>query len=201
MKTKLIILGIFILMLFVILLQRDKINHKNKDIKTYQNNTNELLKQVSEQTKTIVLTPKEIRKLPYVDSILKLNDVLNEDLKSLHSIKYDYKSIKTSKTDTIYKPIFRIDTVFWDNFEQKYNLTWYFDHGCFQNIVRYDPNNNIATDSLVGEINIERITYLDRPKNWFWRLKWRKSKWATETKVISNCPELNIKENASIEVR
>lgn len=197
MKTKLIVLGIILALLGVIYFLFGALKTSKKETEIYKKNTYELRKSKTEIANTLILTSKELKKLyPKIDSFAKVNNILTKDLKEIHSIKYQIGSSKTSKTDTIRKDKF----IYLETPLNDYQLTWYFDHGCFQSFVNYDPNTQQAIDTLFGEIEINRTISMIRPKFWFWKLKWNKSKWETETKVVSNCPELNIKENTVIKV-
>ena len=202
MKLKLILIGIILLLLLGGYILFGMYSKERTERKNYQQNTYELLKDTTEKAAIIQVNKKEFRKLfGKHDSVLKENNILKKDVKQLHAIKYKIGSIKTVKTDTIWADTSKNDNQNIMTPQKDYLMAWYFDHGCFQNLVTYDPSINQATDSLIGEIQINRIVSIVRPNLWFWRLKWRKSKWATETKVISNCPELKIKENTVIEVR
>lgn len=67
-------------------------------------------------------------------------------------------------------------------------------HPCIDNFVSYNPATGVFSDSLVVECDMQIFVARETPELWFWKLKWRKSKWPLSTRVETHCG-WEIKEN------
>lgn len=204
MRTHLSYLAIIAAFLFFGWTGYKTLNKKKAEIDRLESNVSALIADTTEKAAKLVLTKSELAQVSQkaYDKVKSIEDKQGGKVREIHVIKYLPSSVVH---DTLFLPdtstLRKIRAV-----EAEYNwcyqpMVWEFNHGCVTNVVTYDPFNSGITDSLFGEVSIDRYVLAQKPR-WivFKPRMWNSRNWPTSVRVENNCG-LEIKENTIFEVK
>lgn len=192
MRTHLAYLAIIAAFLFFGWAGYKTLNKKKAEIYRLESNVSALIADTTEKAAKLVLTKSELAQVSQkaYDKVKRIEDKQGGKVREIHVIKYLPSSVVH-------------DTVFIENGLCCERQVWEFNHGCVTNVVTYDPMNMGITDSLFGEVSIDRYVLAQKPS--FWRRLhdfsfFRPAKWPASVRVENNCG-LQIKENTIFEFK
>lgn len=191
MKSLGISLAINVILALVLFAGWKTLEKKQREIYRLSDNVSALVADTTEKAILFQLSKKELDKISPTTSD-RVNDIEKAQggkVKEIHTIKYLPSSVVH-------------DTVFIENGLCCERQVWEFIHGCVTNVVTYDPLNLGITDSLFGEITVDRYVIAEKPSFWK-RLHdfsfFSPAKWPTSVRVENNCG-LQIKENTIFDI-
>lgn len=192
MRTHLAYICIIAALLFFGWLGWKTLQKNRAEITRLNGNVFALVQDTSEKAAKLIVSRDELEMVSKEkDSVVKAYEKKTGGrVREIHTVDYIAASVVH---DTLF-----VDTVA-DDFCLK-PMVWEFPHGCVTNIVTYDPLNNGITDSLFGEIRIDRYLLAEKPRWIIFKPRyWKKENWPTSVRVENNCG-LQIKENTIFEV-
>lgn len=190
MRTHLSYITIIAALLFFFWTGYKTLNKKKAEIDRLESNVSALIADTTERTAKLVLTKPELAQVSpkAYDKVKSIEDKQGGKVREIHVVKYLPSSVVH-------------DTVFIESGMCCEVQVWEFPHGCVTNVVTYDPMNMGITDSLFGEITIDRYVIAEKPR-WivFKPRMWNSKNWPTSVRVENNCG-LQIKENTIFEIQ
>lgn len=191
MKTHIIYITLILLMfggLFATLKwgnhHRDESNRKGQNIEALRADSTTLANR-------IVVTEKELKAyFPVIDSLQKAYGKREKvKVREVHTVTLHHNSVVH---DTV---------VAYQLCPDLGPQEFYFPHGCLTSIVTYDPFYGTASDSLFGEITINRYLVSEKPRWLIFKPRyWNSKNWPQSVRIEQNCG-FEIKENTIIEIK
>lgn len=158
-------------------------------------NVRALQQDTSEMTAEITVSAKEFQKTfsKQADSLKGMGYSIKR-LKEYHALKLGFR------IDTVLKSVH--DTVFQviPGAKEINSYQWGFSEGCLNAEFFFADTSDMARVIIGGEIHVDIVTAVTRPRGWFWKLKWNPKKWPVETRVTSPC-NIILKENIKFEIK
>lgn len=193
MRTHLSYITVIAALLFFFWMGYKTLQKKKEQIDTLQGNISALIADTTEKASVLKLAKSELAQVSpkAYDKVKSIEDKQGGKVREIHVIKYlpssvvhDTVFIAQENVDWCCKP-----------------MVWEFNHGCVTNVVTYDPFNLGITDSLFGEVSIDRYVLAQKPR-WivFKPRMWNSRNWPTSVRVENNCG-LEIKENTIFEFK
>lgn len=193
MRTHLSYITVIAALLFFFWTGYKTLQKKKEQIDTLQGNISALIADTTEKAAVLSLQKSELAQVSpkAYDKVKSIEDKQGGKVREIHVIKYlpssvvhDTVFIAPDNVDWCYKP-----------------MVWEFNHGCVTNVVTYDPFNSGITDSLFGEVSIDRYVLAQKPR-WivFKPRMWNSRNWPTSVRVENNCG-IEIKENTIFEIQ
>lgn len=161
---------VFIIFLIIMAFALYTLKKKQKaELNRLNNNVSELIKEPSSNSQNI--DTKDIGEfISYtMDSILKANSIKVKNVERIHEI-HSY----STHIDTSYVQFSRDTT-------HTLNMT----QGCVT-LHQIFRNDSVLTE-ITNNTRIGIVDYREKPKNWFWKFKWDRSKWPVNTKIYNMC--------------
>ncbi len=143
-----------------------------------EQNTQALFRKASEITQRIELTRRESREIPEVDSMIQRAasrvGVSRSMITGVHSLS------GISRIDTVY----RIDTLIVDGVASRVIRV---SDRCLYGTI--ELSDTLALLRLEQSFDLDLFAYRERPKGWFFKMKWNRNKWPVSVKVVNNCSD------------